>query len=101
MSEQRGGGYASFATALAEQLVPPAVLVLRGRGPELERWRSAFADAYLPDTIVLAIADGVPGLPATLDKPARSEPVNGWLCRGVTCLEPVSDLVELQSLCQE
>ncbi len=101
MSEQRGGGYASFATALAEQLVPPAVLVLRGRGPELERWREELAADYRPDTPVLAIPDATPGLPEALDKPARPEPVNGWLCRGVTCLEPVHDLVELQSLCKE
>jgi len=101
MVEQRGGGYATLAAVLSEQLVPPALLVLRGRGAELERWRDALAARYLPDTVILAIADGMAGLPATLDKPARPEPVNGWLCRGVTCLEPVSDLVELQSICKE
>ena len=100
MQEARGG-YATLAAALVEQLVPPSVLVLRGRGAELERWRDALAREYLPDTLVLAIPDGVPGLPEALDKPARAEPVNGWLCRGVTCLEPVHDLVELRSLCME
>ncbi|HET7198403.1 MAG TPA: hypothetical protein VFI86_07030, partial [Burkholderiales bacterium] len=100
MCEQRGG-YATMALALAEQLAPPSLLVLRGRGPELGRWREAFAAQYLPDTLVLAIADGTAGLPESLDKPARPEPVNGWLCRGVTCLEPSHDLVELQSLCKE
>ena len=98
---QTRGGYSTLAVALAEQLAPPSLLVLRGRGAELERWREAFAREYLPDTLVLAIADGTPGLPAALDKPARPEPVNGWLCRGVTCLEPVHDLVELRSLCKE
>ena len=100
MSE-RPGGFATLAVALAEQIEPPSVLVLRGRGPELERWRDAFAGEVLPATVVLAIADGVTGLPATLDKPPRAEPVNGWLCRGVTCLEPISDLLELQSTCKE
>jgi uncharacterized protein len=100
MCEQHGG-YATLAVALAEQLSPPAVLVLRGRGVELERWRDALAEDYWPDMLVLAIADGTPGVPDALDKPARREPVNGWLCRGVTCLEPVHDLVELQSLCKE
>ncbi len=95
------GGYSTLLMALDEQLFPPAVLVLRGRGPELERWRESLAGDYLPDTVVLAIADDTPGLPQALDKPARPEPVNGWLCRGVTCLEPVNDLVELQSLCKE
>jgi uncharacterized protein len=98
---EQPGGFASLAVALAEQLDPPAVLVLRGRAPELERWRDALAGEYLPDTLVLALADGLAGLPAPLDKPARAAPVNGWLCRGVTCLEPVSDLVELKSFCKE
>ncbi len=95
------GGYSSMALALAEQVKPPSVLVLRGRGTELARWRASLAGEYLPDTIVLAIADGVAGLPAPLDKPARPEPVNGWLCWGVRCLEPISDLVELLSTCKE
>jgi hypothetical protein len=50
---------------------------------------------------VLAIPDGVGGLPQLLDKPARGEPVNGWLCRGVICLEPISDLTQLKQACKE
>jgi hypothetical protein len=51
--------------------------------------------------VVLALPDGVPGLPAALDKPPRPEPVNGWLCRGVMCLEPSSDLSQLKTLSKE
>jgi hypothetical protein len=51
--------------------------------------------------MVLAIPDAVPGLPGVLDKPVRPEPVNGWLCQGVTCLEPVSDLVHLKNILKE
>ena len=94
-------GFASMATALAEQLEPPSLLVLRGRGPDLERWRDALAREYLPDTLVLALPDATAGLPGPLDKPRRAEPVNGWLCRGVTCLEPIGDLLELLSTCKE
>ena len=36
-----------------------------------------------------------------LDKPARPEPVNGWLCRGVTCLQPIGDLVNLKEALKE
>jgi uncharacterized protein YyaL (SSP411 family) len=94
-------GWAAMTVALAEQLRPPNVLVLRGRGAELGRWRDEFAREYLPDTMVLALADGTPRLPATLDKPPRPEPVNGWLCRGVMCLEPSSDLLQLKALSKE
>ena len=94
-------GWAAMTIALTEQLAPTKVLVLRGRGGELARWRDEFAREYLPDTVVLALPDGVPGLPAALDKPPRPEPVNGWLCRGVMCLEPSSDLLQLKTLSKE
>jgi hypothetical protein len=94
-------GYAAMTVALSEQLTPPKLLVLRGRDPELGRWQKELARTYLPDGLVLALADDLPGLPALLDKPRRPEPVNGWLCRGVTCLAPISDLIQLQTACKE
>jgi uncharacterized protein YyaL (SSP411 family) len=77
------------------------VLVLRGRGEEPARWGSQLARQYLPAALVLAIPDGVAGLSAPLDKPVRPEPVNGWLCRGVICQEPISDLIQLKAALQE
>ena len=94
-------GYAAMAVALSERLSPPKLLVLRGRQPELGRWQRELARTYLPDGLVLALPEDLAGLPATLDKPRRAEPVNGWLCRGVTCLAPISDLIQLQTACKE
>src|SRR5438094_485455 len=94
-------GWAAMSIALSEQLAPPKLVVLRGRGEELVRWRDELAREYLPDTMVLALPDGMPGLPATLDKPRRAEAVDGWLCRGVMCLEPMSDLIQLKTACKE
>jgi uncharacterized protein YyaL (SSP411 family) len=94
-------GYAAMAAALAEQLTPAKLLVLRGREPELARWQQEFSQEYLPDALVIALPDEFKRLPAALDKPRRPEPVNGWLCRGVTCLPPISDLIQLKSACKE
>jgi uncharacterized protein YyaL (SSP411 family) len=94
-------GWAAMTIALTEQLAPPKVLVLRGRGEPLAHWRDDFAREYLPDTVVLALPDAMRDLPATLDKPPRPEPVNGWLCRGVMCLEPMNDLIQLKTACKE
>jgi len=99
--QQHVAGFAALGIALSEQLVPPAVLVLRGRGAELARWRDELAGEYAPGAMVLALPDGMAGLPAALDKPVRPEPVNGWLCRGVTCLEPIGDLVQLRTTLKE
>jgi uncharacterized protein len=94
-------GFATMTIALSEQLRPPKLLILRGGEPDLSQWAGELARDYAPDLQLAAIADGVPALPQPLDKPRRAGPVNGWLCRGVICLEPMSDLVQLRSACKE
>ncbi|MEW6688953.1 MAG: thioredoxin domain-containing protein, partial [Pseudomonadota bacterium] len=88
------------AIALEEQLKPPAVLVLRGERRALAHWSRELAREFLPDTLALGLENDLPGLPAVLDKPARAGPVNGWLCRGVSCLAPIGSLEELRHACK-
>ena len=94
-------GFAAMAIALDEKLQPPRMLILRGRGEALPAWQAELARQVLPGLTVLAVPDGMPGLGALLDKPARPEPVNAWLCQGVTCLAPMSDLVHLKKTLKE
>jgi hypothetical protein len=98
-------GFGQLGLALGEILAPPATLVLRGAEAALGGWTQALAQEHLPDTMVLAIPHGVPGLPPVLDKPGTAAgatgPVNGWLCRGVTCLPPIGDLEALKAACKE
>ena len=101
MMRDSPAGYGAMTIALDEHLQPPGVLVLRGRPEPLAGWQAELAREFLPDTTVLAIADSMSGLPPALDKPARPEPVNGWLCRGVNCLLPISDLVDLRRTLKE
>jgi len=94
-------GFAAMALALEEAIVPPSLLVLRGAPEALAEWSAKLARELLPGTQVAAIPDGVKGLPPVLDKPQRPEPVNGWLCRGVNCLAPISDLKSLLEACKQ
>src|SRR4051812_2972256 len=94
-------GYAGMAIALSEQIRPPNLLILRGQALEVSRWRDGLAREYLPDTQVFGLPDALPALPPALDKPARPGPVNGWLCRGVICLPPIGDFVQLKAACKE
>jgi hypothetical protein len=94
-------GFAMTAIALNEHLAQPKTLILRGRPDSVQAWAAQLAREYLPDALVLGVPDGVPGLPALLDKPARAGDVSGWLCRGVSCLEPSSDLVHLRQVLRE
>ena len=89
-----------MALALDEVIVPPALLVLRGEPGALADWSAQLAREFLPDAQLIAIPNGISGLPPVLDKPQRPEPVNGWLCRGVICLAPISDLADLKQACK-
>ncbi len=95
------GGFAMMAIALDEALAQPKTLVLRGAGAALASWQAALARVTMSDTLALAIPDGMQGLPAPLDKPRRPGAVNAWLCRGVTCLEPIADLQHLEEALKE
>jgi hypothetical protein len=94
-------GFATMAIALEGRLAQPAVLILRGSGKAVAQWQAELARQYLPDTLVLALPEDLRGLPPLLDKPPRPEAANGWLCRGLTCLEPISDLVRLKQVLKE
>ena len=68
-----------MAIALDEHLEQPKTLVLRGRRTPWRRRR--LSREYIPDTLLLAIPDGVPGVPPLLDKPrARARSTDG--CAG-------------------
>ncbi len=94
--ERQPSGFVSLATALDEYLSPPRTVVLRGESGALEGWQRALAKRYRPDMLVIAIPAGRAGLPPVLDKAAPAGGVNAWICRGVTCLAPISDLAELE-----
>ena len=93
-------GCATLVQALDEVLAPPSTLVLRGESAALADWSRDLAREFLPDTTVLAIPDGVAGLPSVLDKPPQSGQATGWLCRGPVCLEPSGDLEALKRACR-
>jgi hypothetical protein len=93
-------GYATLAIALAEHLAPPQLVILRGAGPQADAWRDALARSFRPNRMVLAIAADAGGLPPVLDKPA-GDPVNAWVCSGVSCLPPIKDMAELERVCSQ
>ena len=91
-------GHVSLLGALEEALVPPRIVVLRGRADAIAPWHARISGAYRPDTLVVAVPHGLAGLPAALDKGAADdgERVSAWLCQGVSCLPPVFELAGLE-----
>jgi uncharacterized protein YyaL (SSP411 family) len=98
--QRQPAGFAVLLQALLEQLQPPAVLVLRGTAQALSGWTRPPRLGYLPGVLVLPVASGVPGLPPLLDKASPPDGVNAWLCRGVSCLPPMTGLDEVRAACR-
>ncbi len=91
------GGCASLAMTLAEQLAPPATVVVRGDPADLKTWRQALACLHLPDAMVFTLPTSVTGLPPALDKPCNGR-TQAWVCHGRQCLAPIDDLDTLKSM---
>ncbi|HEY3487410.1 MAG TPA: thioredoxin domain-containing protein, partial [Gammaproteobacteria bacterium] len=86
--------HCGFLTALEEYLHPPDRIILRGDAEELQEWQVRIAEIYLPSTAVYAIdSSTVP--PPSLMQPAPDAGVTAYICQGVTCSAPISDLQEL------
>jgi len=88
--EEHPQALASLLSALAEHMNPTRVVVLRGPGKAVSGWHDELSALYLPTTVVLAVPNGFPGLPAALTHP-DSDHVNAWICEGVKCLPPLAD----------
>jgi len=89
---QSPAGFGSLLGTLEEALTPPEIIVLRGPAGQFAEWQAALgAD---PRRMVLALPNGLAGLPGALDKP-ESDRVNAWLCKGVTCSAPTANIDDL------
>jgi uncharacterized protein YyaL (SSP411 family) len=96
--QRQPSAFVSLLTALEEALAPPRVVVLRGETHALHDWQRALAARFRPDTLIFALGNDEANLPATLAKPSPSSGVNAWVCQGVSCLPPVSDLGTIERL---
>ena len=96
--QRQPSAWVSLLAALEEALAPPRVVVLRGDTKALAEWQCALTRRYRPDTLLFALSNDLPGLPSSLNKPALARAVNAWLCLGVNCLPPVSDLGTIERL---
>jgi uncharacterized protein YyaL (SSP411 family) len=92
--QQAAGYHSSLCTALAENLQPASVLVLRGAASETNIWLNALRTRYLPDVMTIALEDDIADLPEVLDKPNAEKPT-AWLCHGTQCLPPIARIEAL------
>jgi len=88
--------HASLLTALEEYLEPPEVVILRGKGAELERWQRAAQKSFAPRRLVLAIPNDSAGLPDALAAKAPRGEAVAYVCSGEVCEAPIENLGALE-----
>ena len=88
----------SLLNALEDFLTSMQMVIIRGPAADGERWARELSAGYAPTRMVFAIPGDAAGLPAALAaKPALSS-VTAYVCTGMTCGAPLTDLRELARL---
>ena len=83
----------SLLEALAEYLVPPEIVIIRG--DDAVRWREELGKLYAPHRLVFAIAADARDLDAALADKKTGASTRAYLCRGSTCSAPIESLDDL------
>ncbi len=92
-------GHVTLLNALAENLTPPEIVVIRGEKSEVERWRDSASKLYAPSRLVFAIADSETGLPGLLaERKAVAGETLAYRCVGTHCELPVKSWGALAAL---
>ena len=87
--------HASLLAALDEQVDPPEVIIIRGPADEATAWRDSLARIYSPKRLVFAIPGDARDLPPALADKRTTGITCAYICRGMTCSEPVKSLAAL------
>jgi uncharacterized protein YyaL (SSP411 family) len=89
--------HAAMLNALDEYLAPVEIVVIRGRGAELESWHAALSRDYAPRRLVLAIPSDAVGLPEALAMKRPQDRTVAYVCRGPVCSAPIERLDALSA----
>jgi uncharacterized protein YyaL (SSP411 family) len=92
--ESQPYAHLSLLAALEEHLMAPEIVVIRGRGDDLSRWRRAAAGRYAPRRLVLAIPDDAKDLPGLLGERRARDHTVAYVCRGTRCEAPIESLTD-------
>jgi len=88
----------SLLLALLDYLHPPQTLVLRGESETLRVWQSACQTGYTPQRLTVAIPTDAQDLPGILAKRKAQGAAVAYVCTGVQCSAPISDLDALKAI---
>jgi len=90
-----GPGHMSMLNALDDFLASTEILIIRGDATDGERWARSLRALYAPNRLIFAIPRDTENLPSALADKASGPTTTAYLCTGMTCSAPLTDLGEL------
>jgi uncharacterized protein len=85
----------SMMNALEDYLVSPQILVIRGNAGAESGWARGLGALYAPTRMIFAIPSEATSLPAALAEKCPVGEVVAYLCSGMTCSAPLTNLQQL------
>jgi uncharacterized protein len=85
---------ATLCHALTEFLMPPSMVIIRGKASKMSAWRDEINKNYYPHHLFFYLDETISALPQTLQRKFEKD-VNVWVCQGVVCSPSVIDLQHL------
>jgi uncharacterized protein len=85
----------SLLNALDDFLSSTQTLIIRGEAPDAQRWARELATLYSPTRMMFAIPNDARDLPPALADKMAAGGTTAYLCTGMTCAAPITDLGEI------
>jgi uncharacterized protein len=92
MLQQYPQAHMSLVNALEDFLASTQIVILRGDAPDVARWSAALNTVYAPTRMIFAIPRDAAELPPALAAKQAAAGTVAYVCTGMTCRAPISDL---------
>lgn len=89
--------YAAMLNAVDAHLHSATIIILRGEQNTLQQWQQIVNQHYLPDVLCFAIDNQSAELELWQDKKPVNNLTSAYICAGMTCREPVTDIKQFKS----
>jgi uncharacterized protein len=85
----------TLINSLEEYLAPMQVLIVRGEARAAASWAVELGALYAPHRMIFAIPRDAADLPPAIAAKRATEGTVAYVCRGMTCSEPIEELSEI------
>src|SRR5690606_38382158 len=90
--------HSTLLRVLAAELDPPQVIVVRGAAEALAPWQQVLDRGFHPQRLAVCIPDAAQGLPGLLAERTPGATPVAYVCEGMQCQAPLTELAELERI---